>query len=183
VRSRDGRVWARGRREKNLNDRQIPKFRGVRVHVSTGYNRVEGNQRASLNGLVSDLPPETPNVTIRHFCVAVRPLALSPGLSRAVAAGTRAVHGVGGAARLPSRNAEFVEHFRSINQEVRKSACARRGSSVVHTHTHTHTHTVLSGWSPLRRGVQRQCERERVTGRVCTRAPGEVLFEGIYGVV
>jgi hypothetical protein len=29
----------------------------------TGYNRVEGNRRASRTGLVSDLPPETPHVT------------------------------------------------------------------------------------------------------------------------
>jgi hypothetical protein len=36
-------------------------FRGVRVHVSTGYNPVEGNRRASRNGRVSDLPPETPH--------------------------------------------------------------------------------------------------------------------------
>ena len=34
-------------------------FRVVRVHVSTGYNRVEGNRRASRNGRVSDLPPES----------------------------------------------------------------------------------------------------------------------------
>jgi hypothetical protein len=39
---------------------QIPNFRGVRVHVSTGYNRVEGTRRASRNDRVSDLP----NVTI-----------------------------------------------------------------------------------------------------------------------
>jgi hypothetical protein len=48
-----------------LNDGQIPNFHGVRVHVSTGYNRAEGNRRASRNDLVSDLPPETPDVTIR----------------------------------------------------------------------------------------------------------------------
>jgi hypothetical protein len=48
-----------------LNEGQIPKFRGVRVHVSTGYTRVEGNRPR-------DLPPEIPNVTIRNFCVAAR---------------------------------------------------------------------------------------------------------------
>jgi hypothetical protein len=42
--------------------------RAVRVHVSTGYNRVEGNRRASRNGLVSDLPPEILSITIR--CIA-----------------------------------------------------------------------------------------------------------------
>jgi hypothetical protein len=46
-------------------------FRGVRVHVSTGYNRVKRNRRASRKGLVSALPPEIPNVTIRNFCIAV----------------------------------------------------------------------------------------------------------------
>jgi hypothetical protein len=30
-----------------VNDGQIPNFRGVRVHVSTGYNHGEGNRRAS----------------------------------------------------------------------------------------------------------------------------------------
>jgi hypothetical protein len=44
---------ARGDRKCPLNERQIPNFRGVRVHVSTGYTRVEGNRRASRNGLVS----------------------------------------------------------------------------------------------------------------------------------
>jgi hypothetical protein len=47
-------------------------MRVVRVHVSTGYNRVEGNRRASRNGRVSHLPPEIPNVTIRNFFIAVR---------------------------------------------------------------------------------------------------------------
>jgi hypothetical protein len=50
---------------------QVP----VRVHVSTGYNRVEGNRRASRDGLVSDLPPEIPHVTIRdllHRCIISR---------------------------------------------------------------------------------------------------------------
>jgi hypothetical protein len=50
-----------------LNDGQIPNVRAVRVHVSTGYNRVEGNRRASRNGLVSDLPREVLNVTVRNF--------------------------------------------------------------------------------------------------------------------
>jgi hypothetical protein len=40
-----------------MNDGQIPNFRGVRVHVSTGYTRVDGNRRASRNGRVSDLHP------------------------------------------------------------------------------------------------------------------------------
>jgi hypothetical protein len=42
----------------SLNDSQIINTRGVRVHVSPGYTRVEGNRRASRNGLVSVLPPE-----------------------------------------------------------------------------------------------------------------------------
>ena len=40
-----------------MNDGQTPKFRGVRVHASTCYNRTEGTRRASRNGRVSDLPP------------------------------------------------------------------------------------------------------------------------------
>jgi hypothetical protein len=53
---------ARGDRKWSLNDGRIPNVCGVRVHVSAGYTRVEGNRRASRNGRVSDLPPETPNV-------------------------------------------------------------------------------------------------------------------------
>jgi hypothetical protein len=43
-----------------LNDGQIPNPNVVRVALGTGYHRVEGNRRASRNGRVSDLPPETP---------------------------------------------------------------------------------------------------------------------------
>jgi hypothetical protein len=64
-------VWHGGDRKGSLNDGQVSNFCVVRVHVSTGYNRVEGNRRASRNGRVSDLPPEIPYVTIRNFCVAV----------------------------------------------------------------------------------------------------------------
>ena len=56
-------AWHGGDRKRPLNDGQIPNFRVVRVHVIAGYNRVEGNRRASRTGLVSDLPPETPHVT------------------------------------------------------------------------------------------------------------------------
>ena len=55
-------------REGSLDEGQIPTFRGVRVHVSTGCNRGEGNRRASRNGRVSDLPP--PNNSIRNFVIA-----------------------------------------------------------------------------------------------------------------
>ena len=51
---------ARGDRKRPLNDGQIPNVRGVRVHVSTGYNRVEGSRRASRTGLVSPSPTRTP---------------------------------------------------------------------------------------------------------------------------
>jgi hypothetical protein len=39
-----GLAW--GDRKWSLNDGQILNFPGVRVHVSTGYNRVEGGRRA-----------------------------------------------------------------------------------------------------------------------------------------
>jgi hypothetical protein len=42
-----------------LNEGRAPNCRGVRVHVSTGYSRVEGNRRASRNGRVSDIPLES----------------------------------------------------------------------------------------------------------------------------
>ena len=46
---------------------QRQNFRVVRVHVSTGYNLVEGNRRASRNGRVSDLHPKTLNDSFRNF--------------------------------------------------------------------------------------------------------------------
>jgi hypothetical protein len=66
------RVWHGGDRKWPLNEEHTPNFRGVRVHVSTGYKRVEGNRRASRNGRVSDLPPEI-NVNERFatFFIAV----------------------------------------------------------------------------------------------------------------
>ena len=53
--------------EKPSFEGRTPNSRGVRVHASTGYHRVERNRRASRNGRVSDLPPEIPHVTIRNF--------------------------------------------------------------------------------------------------------------------
>ena len=53
---------ARGDRKWPLNDGQIPIFRGVRVALGTGSNRVEGNRRTSRNALVIDLSPEIPHV-------------------------------------------------------------------------------------------------------------------------
>jgi hypothetical protein len=56
----NGRKWP-------LNEGRIPNP-NVRVAPGTGYHRVEGNRRASRNGRVSDLPPETRLVfTIRTF--------------------------------------------------------------------------------------------------------------------
>jgi hypothetical protein len=40
------RVWH------GANDRRIPNFRGVRVHVITGYNSGEGHRLPSRNGFV-----------------------------------------------------------------------------------------------------------------------------------
>jgi hypothetical protein len=45
-----------GRQKIPLNDGQIPNFRGIRVALGTGYNRVEGYRRETD---VSDLPAET----------------------------------------------------------------------------------------------------------------------------
>jgi hypothetical protein len=51
---------ARGDRKWSLNDGHILNCRVVRVHVSTGYSRVEGSRRASRNGRVSDSPTRNP---------------------------------------------------------------------------------------------------------------------------
>ena len=45
---------APGRQKMVLDDGKFSNFRGVRVALNTAYNRVEGNRRASRNGLVSD---------------------------------------------------------------------------------------------------------------------------------
>jgi hypothetical protein len=39
----------------------------VLVHVSSGYNSEEGNERASRNVPVRDLSPETPNFLILYY--------------------------------------------------------------------------------------------------------------------
>ena len=44
----------------NGNEAQRPNFRVERVHVSAGYNREEGNRRASRNGRVSLYPTRIP---------------------------------------------------------------------------------------------------------------------------
>jgi hypothetical protein len=67
-----------GDRKCPLNEVQVPNTRAVRIALGTGYDRVEGSRRASRNGLVSDLPPEIPIVTIRqlfHRCTAGVPAA------------------------------------------------------------------------------------------------------------
>ena len=50
-----------------MNDGQIPNPNVVRTAPGTRYHRVEGNRRASRNGRVSDLPPETPHVYYVSF--------------------------------------------------------------------------------------------------------------------
>jgi hypothetical protein len=64
--------------QRRLNEGRTPHVRGVRVALGTGYNLVEGNRRASRNGRVSDLSPETPNVTIRNLCIACTCKPTSP---------------------------------------------------------------------------------------------------------
>jgi hypothetical protein len=61
VAKRNGLVgFGTGDRKGSLYDRQIPNSRVVRVALGTGYNRVEGNRRASRNGRVSSsLPPKS----------------------------------------------------------------------------------------------------------------------------
>jgi hypothetical protein len=69
-----------GRQKMALNDGQIPNVRGVRAHVSTGYNRGEGNRRASRNGLVSDLHRKSLTLHFRNFvhCCITRLLDCQP---------------------------------------------------------------------------------------------------------
>ena len=47
-----------------------PNTRVVRAALGTGYNRVEGNRRASRNGRVSSSPTRILKVTIRNFFIA-----------------------------------------------------------------------------------------------------------------
>jgi hypothetical protein len=100
--ARTTEVWARGDRKCPVNDIQIPNFRGVRVHVSTGHNRVEGNRRASRNGRVSSSSTRNPyRYTIRDFCIAERghSLIIRRGRCVRVAGGARAVPRPRGATR------------------------------------------------------------------------------------
>jgi hypothetical protein len=83
VANRNARVWPRGDREWPLNDRQIPNFLRVRVALGTGYNPAQGNRRARRNGRVSDLPAETPPVTIRNLLIAARAGRSPPTHTRA----------------------------------------------------------------------------------------------------
>jgi hypothetical protein len=62
------KVWHGATENGPLTMGQIPNFRGVRVASGTGYNHVEGNRRASRNGLVT-VSPEIPNVTIRNLFI------------------------------------------------------------------------------------------------------------------
>ena len=82
-------------RKWSLNDGQIPNVRGVRVHVRTGYHRVEGNRRASRNG--PDLSHPNPLNDSQTFSIAVG------------GGGARAAHGgrrpAGAAAALGRRGA------------------------------------------------------------------------------
>jgi hypothetical protein len=50
-----------------LNEGQRKHCCDVREALGTGYNRVEGNRRASRNGRASDLPPEIPPLRFATF--------------------------------------------------------------------------------------------------------------------
>ena len=65
--NRDGKVrivgfavLALGDRKWHLNHGQMANIRGVRGALGTGYNRGDGNRRASRNGRVCLSPPKTP---------------------------------------------------------------------------------------------------------------------------
>jgi hypothetical protein len=73
VANRNVRGLTRGDRKRPLNDGQTPNVRVVRVHVGTGYNRGEGNRRASRSGRVSDLShPKPPTLRFATLFIAVR---------------------------------------------------------------------------------------------------------------
>jgi hypothetical protein len=72
-----------------LNDGKITSFRGVRVHVSTGYTRVEGNRRASRNSRVSSSPTRNPTRHDSQLSASMR--------------GSESVHSPRGSARWEGR--------------------------------------------------------------------------------
>jgi hypothetical protein len=108
-------ISARRDREWSSNDEQIPNF-VVRVHMSTGDNRVEGNRRTSRNGSVSDLPPETPHVAIRNLSHRCTPCALDlhaePRAHLAVEVAVPVV--VDGAARAPQQHGACAEQRQQL---------------------------------------------------------------------
>jgi hypothetical protein len=68
------RDWHGAARKWSLERCTNPNCRGVRVHVSTGYNRVEVNRRASRNGRVSSSPSRTPYPSDSPLLPLVNPL-------------------------------------------------------------------------------------------------------------
>jgi hypothetical protein len=90
----------------------------------TGYQRVEGNRRASRNGPVSDLPPEIPIVTIRLSawgCAHTTPLSIrhfrAPHSSAASHAGQQEAPGdVPYDFSDPARVRVLVRHLRTAMQ-------------------------------------------------------------------
>jgi hypothetical protein len=64
-----------GRQKMALQRWTNPKHSVVRVALGTGYNRVQGNRRASRNGHVGDLPPEIPSVRFAPFSSTIESTA------------------------------------------------------------------------------------------------------------
>jgi hypothetical protein len=94
---------ARGDRNCSLNEGQIPNSRGVRVHVSTGYNRVGGNRRASDPTEVPTLRfvsrPSVPSLRPTRAFLWVRRRVQAGGQARPARAGR---HGRGRLLRHPA---------------------------------------------------------------------------------
>jgi hypothetical protein len=107
---------ARRDRKRPLNDGQIPNPNVLRVAPCMGNNREEGNRRASRNGRVGHLPPETPkrhdSQLLRH-CTLLSPPLLRPGRCgpgrRSAGAGAGEVRGLWRAAVQEKRVREARE--------------------------------------------------------------------------
>jgi hypothetical protein len=71
IAQRGGQLGLRhgGDRKGSLNEGRIPHFRDVRVHASTGYNRVERNRRAPRNGR-GERSPTRYDSPLSHRCRA-----------------------------------------------------------------------------------------------------------------
>jgi hypothetical protein len=143
-----GRQWS-------LNDGRTPNVRGLRVARGTGYNRVEGNRRASRNGLVSDLPPEILTSRFATFASLTELVHSTRALlcTRAAAAtAVRLLPAPHGSTMIPDRARPLPNIFdspfscgRTITPTQPRRSKLNQGTSKTHSRHQHHQHQKVQG--------------------------------------